>query len=52
MQIKKSLTSTYLTYMLSIKEKNGNIGNIYTGILPYFFHFRIEFGSLTLELKP
>lgn len=36
--------------MLSIKgKKNGNIGNIYTGILPYFFHFRIEFVSLILN---
>lgn len=36
--------------MLSIKgKKNGNIDNIYTGILPYFFHSRIEFVSLILN---
>lgn len=38
--------------MLNIQEKNGNIANIYTGILPYFFHFRKEFGGLILEPYP
>lgn len=37
MQIKKSLKSTYLNYILSIQEKNENVTNICTGILPCFF---------------
>lgn len=37
MQIKKSLMLTYLNYIPNIQEKNQNVTNICTGILPYFF---------------
>lgn len=35
--------------MLSIQEKNGDISDNYTGILPYVFFFILEYSLIVLS---